>query len=86
MQLTLVQQKIEKLEKEIENIKQKQELSLSDESALAVLRNTVNELKTKGIKSVDLIVLHHETKLPVLQISKLMNALEKEGVVSYHDK
>ena len=57
-------------------------LNVSDSAANEIIKDILKQLKQTGTNEIDVIDIHAITKLPVDQISRIMNILEKERVVS----
>jgi len=57
-------------------------LNVSDSAANEIIKDILKQLKQTGTTEIDVIDIHAITKLPVDQISRIMNILEKERVVS----
>ena len=57
-------------------------LKVSDSAAKEIVSDILIQLKNQGNRQVDVIDLHTITKLPPEQISRIMNTLEKESIVS----
>ena len=68
--------------KETEEMVSYKTLKVSDSAAKEIVTYVLSHLKDKGNRQVDVIDLHSITKLPPGQISRIMNTLEKEGIVS----
>lgn len=58
---------------------------VSDKEAEVLIKEFLLERKKKGIKSVGIFDFMDELKLPPEQINKIMEKLEKEGVVKESD-
>ncbi|KYC46128.1 MAG: hypothetical protein APG12_00071 [Candidatus Methanofastidiosum methylothiophilum] len=74
-------QRIEILEKELEELKKSSELIVEDKGAKLIIQGIIQSLKSKDIKEIDVIDLHTKSNLPLIQISKIMEELETEGMV-----
>ena len=58
---------------------------MTKEMQLDVLRHEIERLKSKGVKSVDVVDIYEATHLPVARITKLMCRLERDGIVVSDD-
>ncbi|MCC7573502.1 MAG: hypothetical protein KO464_08960 [Candidatus Methanofastidiosum sp.] len=74
-------ERIEILEKELEGLKKSSELVLSDKGAKLILKEILESLKSEGIKEIDIIDLYSKSNLPFVQINKVMEELETDGLV-----
>lgn len=81
MEQQVILKKIEHLEQAIQSLQERKELRLSDEAALVFLKSEIQQLKSYGVRRIDVISLHEKTRLPLAQIAKLMHQIEREGVV-----
>lgn len=81
MEQQVILRKIEHLEQAIQALQERQELQLSDEAASVFLKAEIQQLKSQGVRHVDVISLHERTRLPLAQVAELMRQIEHEGVV-----
>ena len=82
MKTEQIYEKLDFLEKELHKVKKQAEPRLKDNLALAVLKEALKKLKSKGITSFYTFDLYNETHLPIDQIARLVKKLEKQGIVS----
>ena len=55
------------------------QLKVPYREARKIIEKTFEQYREEGVKSVDVVDVHLRTHLPVLQVGKVLQALEREG-------